>query len=254
MRILLTNDDGIDAPGLTILEEIAKALSDDIWIVAPASDQSGVSHSLTLHDPLRVVTYDDRRMAVRGTPTDCVIMAYRTLMDQPPDLILSGVNFGQNMAEHVTYSGTIAAAMEGTLLGVRSIALSQTFSFRDGDKINWEPARVHGAPLIKKLLDLEFAPGTLLNVNFPDCPPDQVNGYKATVHGHRNQSSMGIDERSDGRGRAYYWLAFKGKSTELIPETDLAAVANKSVSVTPLSLDLTDHETHLRLKSDIGLD
>lgn len=253
MRILITNDDGIEAPGLAVLEEVARELSDDVWTVAPASDQSGVSHSMTLHDPLRVDIHGPKRFAVRGTPTDCVIMAFRKLLPAPADLVLSGINFGQNMAEHVTYSGTIAAAMEGTLLGVRSIAMSQSFSFREGDKINWEPSRHHGAKVVKKLIDIDMPPGTLLNVNFPDCKPDEVAGYVATTQGQRNQAFMGIDERADGRGRPYYWLSFQGKPGGVAPGTDLSAIAEKKVSITPLTLDLTDHEAHVRLQSEVGL-
>lgn len=253
MRILITNDDGINAPGLQVMEEIAKALSDDVWVVAPDSDQSGVSHAMTLHNPLRAHQKGDKRFSVTGTPTDCVIMAHRKLLDKPADLVLSGVNFGQNMAEHVTYSGTIAAAMEGTVLGIKSIALSQSFSFRNGDQINWAPSLSHGAEVVRRLMAIDLPPGSLFNVNFPDCTPDEIQGLQATTQGHRNQAFMGIDERTDGRGRPYFWLSFDGKPFERIAGTDLAAIAANKISITPLTMDLTDHEAHVRLQSEEGL-
>src|SRR5689334_10777683 len=153
MRILLTNDDGIDSPGLHALRQIAAELSDDVWVVAPETNQSGASHSLTLHEPLRMRQLDDRAFAVRGTPTDCVIMAVRhVLKDSAPALVLSGVNRGANLAEDVTYSGTIAGAFEGTTLGIRSIALSLAYGIEAGKGLRWETAISHGPALIKKLL------------------------------------------------------------------------------------------------------
>src|SRR5690349_9932959 len=140
MRILVTNDDGIHAPGLEICEQIARALTDDVWIVAPESDQSGVSHSLSLNDPLRLRKVGERHFAVKGTPTDCVIMGIRHILDAPADLVLSGVNRGQNVAEDVTYSGTVAAAMEGTVLGVPSIALSQAYGLDTRHNPSWATA------------------------------------------------------------------------------------------------------------------
>src|ERR1043166_7315452 len=156
MRILCTNDDGIHAPGLKIVEQIARELSDDVWVVAPELDQSGLSHSLSLNDPLRLRQVSEKRFALRGTPSDCVIMAVRRILaDVRPDLVLSGVNSGQNAADDVTYSGTIAGAIEGTLLGIPSIALSQAYTFSgDGRRdVPWETAETHGPPLIRKLLD-----------------------------------------------------------------------------------------------------
>src|SRR5262245_62444309 len=174
MRILLTNDDGIDSPGLHALRQIAAQLSDDVWVVAPETNQSGASHSLSLHEPLRMRAIDERAFAVRGTPTDSVIMGVRhVLKAKPPDLVLSGVNRGANMAEDVTYSGTIAGAMEGTVLGIRSIALSQATNFdRSGKSTKWGTALRHGPPLIRRLLETGWPQNVLLNVNFPDREPD----------------------------------------------------------------------------------
>ena len=144
MRILLTNDDGINSPGLHALREIALQLSDDVWVVAPETNQSGASHSLSLHEPLRMRQVDERAFAVRGTPTDSVIMGVRhVLKDKTPDLVLSGINRGANMAEDVTYSGTIAGAFEGTILGIRSIALSQAFGFESAKAVRWQTALAH---------------------------------------------------------------------------------------------------------------
>ena len=153
MRILLTNDDGIDSPGLHALRQIAAELSDDVWVVAPETNQSGASHSLTLHEPLRMRAIDERAFAVRGTPTDSVIMGVRhVLKDKPPDLVLSGVNRGANMAEDVTYSGTIAGAFEGTILGIRSMALSQAYGIDSAKGLKWQTALAHAPGLIAKLL------------------------------------------------------------------------------------------------------
>src|SRR6266516_265636 len=177
MRILLTNDDGIHAPGLGVLAVIARALSEDLWVVAPEFDQSGVSHSLSLNDPLRLREVSPRHYAVKGTPTDCVIMGARHVVSDPgPDLVLSGVNRGQNVAEDVTYSGTIAGAMEGTTLGVPSFALSQGYGLDTRQNPYWATALRHGPKVIRTVLDSGMPQGVLVNVNFPDCPPDGVKG------------------------------------------------------------------------------
>ena len=251
MRILLTNDDGIHAPGLKSLEKIARALSEDVWIVAPETDQSGVSHSLSLNDPLRLREIADRHYAVRGTPTDCIIMGLRHIMrDNAPDLILSGVNRGQNIAEDVTYSGTIAAAMEGTLLGVPSIALSQAYGIVGEDRVaRWETAETHGAGIVDRLLSAGFDGQMLYNVNFPDRAPDDIAGIVATRQGRRDQALLEIHERVDGRGNPYYWLGFNRHRSKPAEGTDLWALYEGFISVTPLFLDLTHQETIARLQN-----
>ena len=248
MRILLTNDDGIHAPGLEVLESLAAELSDDVTVVAPESDQSGVAHSLSLNDPLRLREISPRHFAVRGTPTDCVIMGVRKIMaGRAPDLVLSGVNRGQNVAEDVTYSGTVAGAMEATLMGVPAIALSQAYGGHAQDKAShWDCARKHGATIIRKILSAGIAPGILVNVNFPACAPGAVAGIAITRQGRRDTELMRIEERRDGRGLAYYWLMFQRASFEVEAGTDMAALAEKMISVTPLRLDLTDDATRLR--------
>jgi 5'/3'-nucleotidase len=250
MRILLTNDDGIHAPGLTVLESIARELSDDLVVVAPETDQSGVAHSLSLSDPLRLREISPRHYAVKGTPTDCVIMAVRKIMaDRPPDLVLSGVNRGQNVAEDVTYSGTIAGAMEGAMLGVPAIALSQAYGGAQGRAtIEWDATEAHAAPLIRKILAAGIAPGGLVNVNFPACAPDEVAGVAFTRQGQRNAELMRVEERRDGRGFPYYWLMFLRGEIRFEDGTDLAALARRKISVTPLRLDLTDDDSRLRLE------
>lgn len=248
MRILVTNDDGIDAPGLHALREIAGTLSDNVWVVAPETNQSGAGHSLSLREPLRMRQLDDRAYAVRGTPTDCVIMGVRrVLFETPPDLILSGVNMGQNIAEDVTYSGTIAAAFEGTHVGIRSIALSQAYGFNGNRRARWETAIAKAPSLIQRLLAEDWHPNVLMNVNFPDRAPDDVAGTLITRQGKRDENLLAIDERRDTWGTPYYWLGFERKLSNPPNDTDLWAIYNGYVSVTPLSLNLTATAMHAHL-------
>ncbi len=248
MRILITNDDGIHAEGLNVLERIALSLSDDVTIVAPETDQSGVAHSLSLNDPLRLRHVGAKRYAVKGTPTDCVIMGVRRIMrDAPPDLVLSGVNVGHNLAEDVTYSGTIAGAMEGTLLGVRSIALSQGYPPGERDGAPFNCAETHAPGLIRKLLGEELEKGILLNLNFPSCQPEDVRGTSVTVQGRRDATYLELDERFDGRNNPYYWIGFSRQRSTPGRGTDLEAIADQRISITPLRLDLTDEPSLTRL-------
>ena len=241
MRILITNDDGIHSPGLAACLEIARSLSDEVWIVAPEIDQSGVSHSLSLNDPLRMREVGERHFAVKGTPTDCVIMGVRHLMNEKADLVLSGVNRGRNCAEDVTYSGTVAGAMEGTVLGIPSFALSQAYAFTTKHNPYWETAIKHAPDLIKRVLKAGMPRDVLVNVNFPDCQPEQVAGVAVTVQGKRDQELLRIDGRHDGRGNPYYWIAFtRGGVSGAAQGSDLAALMENRISVTPLRLDLTD--------------
>lgn len=247
MRILLTNDDGIHAPGLGVLEKIARTLSDDVWVVAPETDQSGLAHSLTLSEPLRLRKESGRRYALRGTPTDCVIMGVREIMDSPPDLVLSGVNAGQNIAEDVSYSGTVAGAIEATLLGIRAIALSQAFDFSRERRINWDVAASHAPALVKRLIDVDLPDDTFLNVNFPACTPEEVRGPKVVSQARRNHG-LSMEERRDGRGLPYYWLRFaRDPKQEAAPGTDLEALGENRIAVTPLKLDMTDYRFQAQL-------
>jgi 5'-nucleotidase len=247
MRILCTNDDGIHAPGLKILEAIARQLSDDIWVVAPETDQSGVSHSLSLNDPLRLRGISERHFAVKGTPTDCVIMGIRHILHgTKPDLVLSGVNRGQNVAEDVSYSGTVAGAIEGTILGVPSIALSQAYGPGGRDAVKWHCAETHAARIVRRILELGIERGSLVNVNFPDCEPEQVAGASVVNQGVRDQELLRLDERRDGRGNPYYWIAFEKRHFAPSNGTDIWAIENRRIAITPLRLDMTDEPTLTR--------
>ena len=250
MRILISNDDGVHAEGLALLERIARQLSDDLFIVAPEYDQSGVAHSLSLSDPLRIREISPRHFAVKGTPTDCVIVAVRKLMDRPPDLVLSGVNKGQNVAEDVTYSGTIAAAMEGALLGIPSIALSQAYNFfADRQGLPWDCAETHAVSVLRRLLAEGVPHNVLMNVNFPPCSAAEVAGVAITVQGRRSPDLMYVEDRLDGRGNPYHWIAFRRADFTPGAGTDIEALEQKLISITPLKLDLTDHPTVTTLAS-----
>lgn len=247
MRVLLCNDDGIHAPGFRILQRIARQLSDEIWIVAPEHEQSAASHALTLHVPLRLRKVAARKYAASGTPTDCVFLAYHKVMkDHPPDLVLSGVNRGENMGEDVTYSGTIAATMEGTLLGIPSIALSQVYE--RGQRVPWETAERWGPVVIEKVLKAGLPPQVLANVNFPDCRTEEVKGIKVTSQGMYKIGDI-LEERIDLRLNPYYWLRDNRTVTEAEPGSDLDAVQKKMISVTPLHLDLTHRPTVKKLRA-----
>ena len=183
-----------------------------------------------------------------GTPTDCVIMGVRYLLaGKPPDLVLSGVNRGQNLADDVTYSGTVAGAIEGTLLGIPSIAMSLALGNYDTGTPIWETPMRHGSDLVRKLLDAGWPEGTVLNVNFPDCEPDAVKGMCATVQGLRDPGLLRIEDRLDTRGKAYYWIGIERRRAKPPQDTDLWAVRSNLVSVTPLCLDYTDQKTRAKL-------
>lgn len=246
MRILLTNDDGIHAPGFAVLESIASKLSDEVWVVAPDEEQSGAGHSLTLSRPIRLRKHGERRFSVSGTPTDAVMMAMAHIMkDCPPDLILSGINRGANLAEDVTYSGTVSAAMEGALAGVRSIALSQVYAKEGlGDEVPFAAAEAWSERVIQPLMDAPLTPGTLVNVNFPALAPEAVKGIRVCRQGIRDYGRLRIVERTDPRGFRYYWFGLAPTVETPGHVTDLEVVADGYISVTPLFLDLT-HEPGL---------
>jgi len=245
MRILLTNDDGFEAQGLRVLEEIARTLSNDIWIVAPSTEQSGAGHSLTLNRPLRIRKHEEQRYSVDGTPTDSVMMAVARIMkDNPPDLILSGVNRGANLGEDVTYSGTVSAAMEGALAGVRSIGLSQVY---DKGQVNGENlyavARAWGERVLKPLVQAKMEPRTLLNVNFPACEVGSVKGVRVVSQGIRDYGRLQIVTNRDPRGNEYHWFGLGPMVETPKHSTDLEAVADGYVAITPLHLDLTHYDS-----------
>lgn len=238
-RILLVNDDGIDAPGLVLLEKIVRGISDDVWVVAPDEEKSGAGHSLSTYHPMRVKQRDKRHFAVKGTPTDCALLGvYELIPDRRPDIILSGINRGPNMAEDITYSGTASAAMEGAMLGIPAIALSQVF--RPPATVHWATAEAWAGRVIEKLLGLEWRPGSFINVNFPDCPPEEVRGIRVTTQGLRPPGSFRPIRRVDERHVPYYWTRIEFPDGGHAPGNDLQAVLDKEVSVTPLQLDMTD--------------
>jgi 5'-nucleotidase len=250
LRILVSNDDGIHAPGLAVAEKIARTLSDDIWVVAPETEQSGASHSLTLSLPLRLRTAGPQRFAVSGTPTDCEMLAgIHILKDNLPDLVISGVNRGFNVADDVTYSGTVAAAMEGAVLGIPSIAMSQAVGGRDETEELWTCAEKHGPPLVKRLVEIGWPKDVLLNINFPALPPSKVKRVAVAAQGQRDQSMLRVEERQDARGRTYFWIGFKRIFSDPEPGTDLRAMVEGAISVTPLHLNLTELREHQRLSA-----
>ncbi|KEO90243.1 stationary phase survival protein SurE [Erythrobacter longus] len=241
MRILLTNDDGIHAPGLEVLEAIAAQFSDDVWVCAPSEEQSGAGHSLTLNHPVRLQKFGDRRFAVTGTPTDAVTMGLRQVLDRPPDLILSGVNRGANLGDDVTYSGTASAAMEGALAGIRAIALSQVISPETrGTAAEFAQALEWAPKVIRPLIDAPFGNRTFLNVNFP---PKDAKGIRITRQGFHDYSRGSVVEGTDPRGLRYFWFGLDPIEHTLDHGTDLEAIDDRFVTVTPLQLDLTHYPT-----------
>lgn len=244
-RILLSNDDGYDAPGLALLHRIARTLSDDVWVVAPETQQSGAGHSLTLFRPLRIKQRDERVYSVDGTPTDCVLLAVNQILaDRPPDIVLSGVNSGANLGEDVTYSGTIAATFEATILGVPAIAFSQELDGRG--ETDWSVPEARLADLTRSLVERGWPRNTLINVNFPPVPNDAVTGVLATRQGRRKIGDH-IAEARDPRGRPYYWIGEirmpEDRQAAVQAGTDVAAIEEGAISVTPIHLDFTDRDT-----------
>ena len=250
MRILLTNDDGVAAPGLAFLAEIAATFSDDVWIVAPADEQSGAGHSLTLTRPLRLRKLGERHFSVTGTPTDAVMMALGELMKEArPDLILSGINRGANLAEDVTYSGTVSAAMEGALAGIPAIALSQAYARQGmGSAVPFDAAREWAGRVLEPLIEMEMTPGTLVNVNFPACPADAVKGIRICRQGRRDYGRAEVVKRTDPRGFDYYWFGLGPAQASPAHDSDLEAIADGFVSVTPLHLDMTHQASFASLR------
>jgi 5'-nucleotidase len=249
-RILVSNDDGIGSPGIKLLEEIARELSPDVWVVAPEQEQSAASHSLTTRRPLRMSEVAERRYAVDGTPTDCVMLAVKHLLrDRRPHLVLSGINAGGNVGEDLTYSGTVAAAMEATLLDIPAIALSQHFV--DGNPIPWETAERFAPEIIRRLTELPWPEHTLINVNFPADTMENIRGVAVTSQGKRAIADN-LTKRFDPRGRPYYWIGPVREDGVAEPGTDLAAINQKQVSVTPIYLNLTNIPVLASLKKVFG--
>lgn len=245
-RILLSNDDGINAPGLAVLEKIARTLSDDIWVVAPAHEQSGAGHSLTLHHPLRPTQLGDKRYMIDGTPTDCVLIAAQHIMEEhPPDLMLSGVNMGANLGEDVHYSGTIAAALEATLQDIPAIAFSQLLG--EGGQASWDAVEHHAPDLVRSVCKSGWGRNTLININIPALKVGEVKGVKLATQG-KHKVGDDLILREDPRGRPYMWIGPPRISGTPDEGTDLLLAAQGYITVTPLCVDLTDHATLAALK------
>src|SRR3954447_5219645 len=235
-RILISNDDGIASPGIKVLEKVARELSNDVWVVAPEQEQSGASHSLTTRRPLRLRPVGEQRYAVDGTPTDCVLLAVKRLLrDRPPDLVLSGINGGSNVGEDLTYSGTVAAAIEATLLGIPAMALSQDFP--EGKAVPWETGEAFGPEVIRRLLHLPWPDHTLFNINFPGVAAEEVSGFAVTHQGKRAIADN-LTEGGAPRGRPYYWIGPARETRTAEPGTDVAALSDDKVSITRICLDL----------------
>jgi 5'-nucleotidase len=235
-RVLLTNDDGIHAPGIVLLEKIIRRYTQEVWVVAPSEERSGASHSISMHDPIRHRALDDKHHAIKGTPTDCALMGIYTIMPERPTLLISGINWGANLAEDVTYSGTAAAAMEGALLGVPSIALSQVHHMSE---VHWETAERYLPEVLEKILSVGVLPGTFVNVNFPPVPPSEVRGIRVVSQGLRPPGSFIPEERVDARTKPYFWIKIAYKPGNMEEGTDLKAIADGEIAVSPIQLDMT---------------
>jgi 5'-nucleotidase len=254
MRILVTNDDGIHAEGLAALERIAGVLSDDVWVCAPEVEQSGASRALTLSAPLRVRRLGEKRFAVGGTPTDCVLLAVQDLVEgKRPELVLSGVNRGQNLGEDVTVSGTVAGAMQGMALGVPGVALSQAMSrFHDDERALFHTAETYAPGIVRRLLEAGWPDDVIININFPDVEPEEVREVEVCAQGIRDVQNGHAERRTDLRGRDYYWMGWRGLADNAPEGTDLYAVRHGRISVTPLHIDLTHRPTVHALKGLLG--
>ena len=239
-RVLLTNDDGIDAPGLAVLEKLIAPLVRELWVVAPHLEQSATSHSLTIHSPLRVKHLSNTRKAVTGTPTDAALLALRHIMPDPPDLVLSGINRGGNLGGDVLYSGTVGAAMEGALLGVPAIAFSQDKP--TGKDVNWRTAEMHLVPVLNKILTQSWPTEVVINVNFPNADTDQVKGIKVVPQGRRKPGGRLVDG-VDPRGEAFVWISSEKEQAYPMPGTDEDWIDQGWITITPLSVDMTDRNT-----------
>lgn len=246
-RVLLTNDDGIDAPGLAVLEDAAARIAREVWVVAPEHDRSGTSHSISLHAPLRAHRLAERRYSISGSPGDCAVMAVRHIMkDAPPDLILSGINRGANLGTETVFSGTVGAAMTGMLLGIPSIALSQAFT--DREAVRWETARTLAPGVLRQVLAAGWSSQVCLNVNFPDVPPEEAGPLTCTRQGAGIVRNIDVLPRTDPRGFTYYWLQFNRQPFEDTPESETRAVAGGRISVTPLQFERTSQAAYAELR------
>jgi 5'-nucleotidase len=233
-RILVTNDDGIAAPGLKVLTDIAHALAEEVWVVAPEHDRSGAGQSITLSHPLRVYRHGERRFALSGNPADCVLFALAEWFGEtPPDLVLSGVNCGANISDSVQYSGTVGAVLTAEHMGVPAMALSQAFLNREG--INWSPVATWGEPIVRKLWSARTESHCCWNINFPACEADEITGVCWAYQSTGSIQSTQLLAGQDGRNLPYWWLGFERSSRHIVdPLADVTVLRDRAIAVTPL--------------------
>ncbi|GAB3743601.1 5'/3'-nucleotidase SurE [Lysobacter olei] len=239
MRVLVSNDDGVDAPGIRALAQGLRAAGHEVLVVAPDRDRSGASNSLTLDGPIRVVRLDENTWRVHGTPTDSVHVAITGMLESEPDIVVSGINSASNMGDDVIYSGTVAAAMEGRFLGLPSVAMS--LATRDHDGRYYETAARAAAEIIARLASDPLPADTILNVNVPDIPWDEVRGFEVTRLGNRHRSEACVPQQ-DPRGRQWWWVGAAGPEQDAGPGTDFHAVRTGHISITPIQIDLTRYQ------------
>ena len=257
MRILITNDDGITAPGLKVAEAIAHEIAGEdgeVWVVAPEMERSGTSHCISYTKPMRLVQLEERRFAVEGNPADCVIVGiHHVLREFAPDLIISGVNSGHNVAEDAVYSGTIGGAMEGALQGIRSIALSQFYSRADhAPAERFDPARAFGVEAVRRVLACPWESDVFYNINFPAYTPDRVQGFAAAPQGRRSAGIFNCVEQLSPSGRQYFWLAHRTANESAGPGSDAAMGAEGWITVTPMRPELTERDMMSAVRSALA--
>jgi len=243
-RVLISNDDSIHAEGIKVLEEIVGAITPNVWVVAPETQMSAAGHSLTIHQPLRIKEYDKRHYSVYGTPTDSVLVGVQKVMrDFRPHLVISGINHGQNTADDVTYSGTIAAAIEATLMGIPAVACSQDIDETGHTKIDWSVARETLPKIFTALQGATWEQNVLLSVNTPMRKPGTPTEIRLVPQGHYSMEKQEMVQSIDPRGRPYYWIGAAPARDEHNLEKDMGVLKAGHVTITPLSLNLTHYPT-----------
>jgi 5'-nucleotidase len=249
MRVLVSNDDGVDAPGIRILAEALRVAGHEVTVVAPDRDRSGASNSLTLDQPIRAQRRDNNVWSVAGTPTDCVHLALSGMLEADPDMVLSGVNNTSNLGDDVIYSGTVAAAMEGRCLGLPAIAVSLASS--DHKPLHYDSAARAAVAITARLLTDPLPADTILNVNVPDLPWDDIKGFEVSRLGHRHRAEPCI-RQDDPRGRPIWWIGPPGPAQDAGPGTDFHAVRSGYISITPIHVDLTRYQALETVASWVG--
>ncbi|MDP1698404.1 MAG: 5'/3'-nucleotidase SurE [Xanthomonadaceae bacterium] len=239
MRVLVSNDDGVEAPGIGVLAQALRDAGHQVFVIAPDRDRSGASNSLTLDQPIRVVQLDARTWRVAGTPTDCVHLALAGMLDVEPDIVISGINNSANLGDDVIYSGTVAAAMEGRFLGLPAIAVS--LAVGEGEHRHFDTAARAALAIMQRLGTDPLPADTILNLNVPDLPWAQVRGYEVTRLGHRHRAEPCIAQ-SDPRGRPIWWIGPPGPAQDAGPGTDFHALRAGYISITPIHVDLTRYQ------------